>query len=109
MGLLTHEQLAAWRGSTAPETGTPAAAQWTLCLDAVESHWLNSDAFTVPDDWETDSAIVTALCMMANRLLKRPVSPEGVAGFADLGVVRISRFDPDIELLLSPHKKWNFA
>jgi len=33
----------------------------------------------------------------------------GVAGFGDLGAVRVSRFDADIENLISPFKRVRMA
>jgi hypothetical protein len=48
------------------------------------------------DDDETQEAIV----LLASRLYKRRNSPEGVAGWNDLGVIRIISTDPDIARLL---------
>lgn len=44
-----------------------------------------------------------AILLMASRLYKRRQSPEGIAGWDDLGVVRILSNDPDINNLLSAH------
>jgi hypothetical protein len=53
---------------------------------------------------------VTQACnLMAIRQFKRYDSPLGVAGFGDIGVVRVSRVDPDIESLLAPYRKVRFA
>jgi hypothetical protein len=51
------------------------------------------------DDDETQEAIL----LLASRLYKRKNSPEGVAGWGDLGVIRIISTDPDITRLLE-HK-----
>jgi len=51
------------------------------------------------DDDETQEAIV----LLASRLYKRRNSPEGVAGWGDLGVIRVVASDPDIHRLLE-HK-----
>ena len=51
------------------------------------------------DDDEMQEAIV----LLASRLYKRRQSPEGVAGWGDLGVIRILASDPDITRLLE-HK-----
>ena len=51
------------------------------------------------DDDETQEAIV----LLATRLYKRRNSPEGVAGWGDLGVVRVIANDPDVARLLE-HK-----
>lgn len=48
------------------------------------------------DDDETQEAIL----LLASRLYKRRLSPEGVAGWNDLGVVRVLASDPDIVRLL---------
>lgn len=47
--------------------------------------------------------------LMAIRQFKRYDSPLGVAGFGEIGVVRVSRVDPDVESLLAPYRKVRFA
>lgn len=54
-------------------------------------------------------AVKQATIMQASRLYKRYDSPLGVLGFGDLGVVRISRVDPDIGALLMPYRRIRFA
>lgn len=54
-------------------------------------------------------AIKQATIMSATRLYKRYDSPLGVLGFGDLGVVRISRLDPDIASLLAPYRRIRVA
>lgn len=56
----------------------------------MEGHW------PLPDVQE-------AVLLMASRLFKRRQSPEGVAGWDDLGVVRIVSRDPDVQALLETH------
>jgi hypothetical protein len=46
------------------------------------------------------ATIITSL-----RQYKRYDSPLGVAGFGDLGAVRVGRFDPDMQMLLSAFRK----
>lgn len=50
-----------------------------------------------------------ATVILAGRLYKRLDSVLGVAGFGDLGAIRVSRFDPDIEALIGPYKKMRYA
>jgi hypothetical protein len=57
----------------------------------------------------TPVAIKQATILLASRLFKRNDSPLGVAGFGDMGVMRVSRFDPDIEALISPYKRVRYA
>ena len=54
-------------------------------------------------------AIKQATVLLASRLFKRNDSPGGVMGFGDIGVVRVSKFDPDIERLINPYRKIRFA
>jgi hypothetical protein len=58
---------------------------------------------TVPTD------IKQATILLAMRQFKRYDSPLGVAGFGDLGVIRVGRIDPDIESLIMPYKKIRMA
>lgn len=55
------------------------------------------------------TAIKQATVLYASRIFKRNDSPLGVAGFGDIGVVRVSKIDPDIASLISPYKKVRFA
>jgi len=50
----------------------------------------------IPDD------VSQATLLTAARLFRRKGSPEGVAGFSDMGVVRVGRADPDVQALLAP-------
>lgn len=50
-----------------------------------------------------------AAVLLAARIFKRNDSPLGVAGFGDLGAIRVSRVDPDIDAMLAPYKKQRFA
>lgn len=55
------------------------------------------------------SDVRQACNLLAIRQFKRYDSPLGVAGFGDIGVVRVSRVDPDIESLLAPYRKLRFV
>jgi hypothetical protein len=53
-------------------------------------------------------AIKQATIIQASRIFKRLDSPLGVAGFGDMGAMRISRYlDPDVEQLVMPYRKMN--
>lgn len=58
---------------------------------------------TVPD------AVKQACIILAMRQFKRYDSPLGVAGFSDIGVMRVSRVDPDVAALLEPYLKVRVA
>jgi hypothetical protein len=51
------------------------------------------------------TAVKQATILLAMRQWKRYDSPLGVAGFSDLGAVRVGRVDPDVMSLLEPFKK----
>jgi hypothetical protein len=55
------------------------------------------------------TAIKYATILLSSRLFKRMDSPLGVAGIGDIGVIRVSRIDPDIDALISPFKKMRMA
>jgi hypothetical protein len=51
------------------------------------------------------TAIKQATIIQASRLFKRLDSPLGVAGFGDLGAIRVGRYlDPDVEQLAMPFR-----
>lgn len=80
--------------------------QMTRCCDAVESLaarrcypqylYVDPDADPRVPLEARDAALDLGLIMQAARLSRRAASPEGIAGSNDFGIVRISRFDPDI-------------
>jgi hypothetical protein len=50
-------------------------------------------------------AVKQATILQAARIFKRLDSPLGVAGFGDMGVVRVgSRLDPDVQHLIDPYR-----
>jgi hypothetical protein len=61
--------------------------------------------------WDsTPDAISQACVIQASRIFKRLDSPLGVAGFGDMGVVRVtSRLDGDVAQLVEPYRKVSFA
>lgn len=54
----------------------------------------------------TPIAIKQACIIQASRIYKRLDSPLGVAGFGDLGAIRVTRdLDPDVAQLVQPYKR----
>lgn len=56
---------------------------------------------SVPD------AIKQATILLSIRIFKRLDSPLAVAGFGDLGVIRVGRTDPDVAAMISPYMRGN--
>lgn len=55
------------------------------------------------------TAIKQATVILASRVFKRNDSPLGIAGYGELGAVRVSKLDPDVEAMIMPYKKMRFA
>ena len=59
--------------------------------------------------WATvPTAIRQACILLASRQFKRYDSPLGVAGFGDLGAIRVGRVDPDVENLIAPYRRMRY-
>jgi hypothetical protein len=54
---------------------------------------------SVPD------AIKQATILLSIRIFKRLDSPLAVAGFGDLGAVRVGRSDPDVMAMIAPYRR----
>lgn len=50
-----------------------------------------------------------ACVVLAQRLFKRFDSPLGLVGMGDLGAIRVSRIDSDVQALLAPYQKVSIA
>lgn len=60
--------------------------------------------------WSAVPMDVRIACILqAQRLFKRFDSPLGVIGMGDLGSIRVSRVDSDVQALLAPYVKVSFA
>jgi hypothetical protein len=55
------------------------------------------------------TAIKQATVILASRIFKRNDSPLGVAGFGDLGIIRVGKLDPDVEALIHSFRKPRLA
>lgn len=90
------------------ELASTALAGWTPNINAdVGLVDFPPDERAPEVDWPP--TIFQAVVMQSARLYKRRSSPEGVAGFGDLGIVRVTTFDPDIEAMLNPDLGWFFG
>lgn len=75
--------------------------------------WGGEGLVKVTGTWgfsEVPIAVKQACIIQASRIYKRLDSPLGIAGFGDLGVMRISRqLDPDVAQLVDAYKIVKFA
>lgn len=56
------------------------------------------------------SSITQASVLQTIRWFKRADAPFGVAGFGDVGAIRVGRqIDPDVEVLLQPYRRYRSA
>jgi hypothetical protein len=53
----------------------------------------------------TPIQVTQATLIQASRIFKRLDSPLGVAGFGDMGAIRVGKVDPDVAMLIRPFKK----
>jgi len=53
--------------------------------------------------------VTQATIIQASRIYKRLDSPLGVAGFGDMGAIRVGKVDPDVAMLIRPFKKYAAA
>lgn len=94
-----------WTALTDYVTYTPRA-RWPITALERLGGWRMYRKARITAKWgwpEIPSGVVTATNLRTLRLAGRRGSPEGVAGFADLGVVRISRSDPDFLSMLGKY------
>ena len=66
-------------------------------IDAVDA--LLSETHDLPDPVPADAKL--AVLMQCARLLRRRKTPEGIAVFGTDVAIRVSRFDPDINAMLT--------
>lgn len=94
-------------GRYAPYTAIRAVGDYTYTRSLEEATVQVQGVFGYGTAIPTD--VKQACNLLSIRQFKRYDSPLGVAGFGDIGVVRVSRVDPDIEALLAPYRKLRFA
>jgi len=79
--------------------GTANEAVLAACLEAAGAWVYDRVALSSVHRPEVAQAVL----LLASRLFKRRLSPEGVASWDDLGVIRVLSRDPDVERLLEQH------
>jgi len=93
-------------GGVATETfSVSPASEGQPITGILRSSWYGGD-ISITADWgwpQVPESIVEASLLLANRRYMRKNSPEGVSGWSQEGAVQVSRFDPDIEDLVTPY------
>lgn len=90
-------------GQPMPYTRIRAVDQYLFPISTTASVQV-SGAFGWPS---VPAAVKQAAIIQASRLFKRLDSPLGVAGFGDLGIMRVGRgLDTDVAQLVSPYVKY---
>jgi len=60
--------------------------------------------------WASVPSDIEQACIIASqRQYKRYDSPLGVAGIGDIGIIRVSRIDPDVASILAPYRRLRMA
>lgn len=89
-------------GIVSPITSIRAVGDYTYPVSGAEATVQIVGVF----GWGSVPVAITQACILQSaRYYKRSDSPMGVAGFDALGVVRLSRIDPDIATLIDPYCK----
>jgi hypothetical protein len=99
--MLTAPELKQFMGITTTDTNLDQVVDWAVAATNVFILERCSPYLNDSDPWDASVEYIAKL--QGARLVKRRASPEGVAGFGDLGMVRVSGLDPDIESMLTPH------
>lgn len=99
--MVTAATVALWGKFDLPEGDVLALLERVVAAVTghIIEHYLVADPMT--DDQEQ------AVIMQSVRMWRRRDTPEGVISFDELGAVRVSRLDVDVEMLLS--RKINFS
>jgi hypothetical protein len=95
-------------GLTVPYTRIRAVENYLFPVESEQNLVKVTGVFGWPS---VPIAITQACVVQSSRLFKRLDSPLGIAGFGDMGAMRVSRYlDPDVEQLVAPYRKLrNFA
>lgn len=99
-------------GAYSPFTDIKAIGDYLFPVWTVASSNSNEATVQVTGTWGWTSvpvAIKQATILLAMRQFKRYDSPLGVAGFGDLGAIRVGKLDPDVDALVMPYKKVSAA
>lgn len=105
-------QLEPLNGSVDGLTGYPATR--VRAVDDFLFNVLDNEATVrVTGVWgwsSTPTAIKQATVIQASRIFKRNDSPLGIAGFGDMGAIRVgTQLDPDVKQLIDAYRKVRFA
>ena len=99
-------------GISTPYTQVRAIGEYLFPIYEPRNVNANEASIQINGVWgwaSVPTAVKQACIILSMRQFKRYVSPTGVMGFGDLGVMRVGRVDPDVEKLLMPFRKMGFA
>lgn len=91
---------------TYPDNATAQLRAITGFTDPWSCRWSSNRRLRVTARWgwpQVPSEVEQATMLQASRLYRRKDSPEGVAGNAEWGLVRVPNLDPDVKALLAPY------
>lgn len=75
-----------------------------LCAGAL---WTPAGRVRITAQWgwpDVPDEVAQACLLLSTRLFRRKDSPQGFAGSAEWGVIRVASRDPDVEALIEPYK-----
>jgi hypothetical protein len=95
-------------GLTSPYTHARAVGNYLFPTWAVGSTAANEASVQIIGvfGWASIPVAIQQACViLAMRIFKRLDAPLGIAGFGDMGQMRVGRFDPDVEALVAPFRR----
>lgn len=115
--LATDAQLEPLNGISGGITGHPstrirAVGNYLFPKYQPENINYNQASVEVVGEWgwaAVPDQIAYATALYAMRLWKRQEAPFGIAGFGEIGVMRVSRLDPDVAQLVEKFRKLRMA
>lgn len=97
---------------TSPDNALPNGVPITSLLLPVGTWGYGTARVRVTARWgwpAVPDEVVQATLLQAGRLYRRKDSPEGVAGSAEWGMVRVPALDPDVRAMIEPYEMPGFA
>lgn len=106
--IIDGETLEAWMFTSGTLTVSKQILleQAASAADTIIRRWCTIPTAGTPAVEVIDDDLILAALIHAARLYRRSLTPDGIAVFGDLGVMRVNKFDSDVQALLEPFINW---
>ena len=108
---LTVSHLLSWISASTSSSvvlaATPDSTTISLIKDCLDAAVATVESYcNLPVTYPVE--VEQAILMVAARLWDRRKTSNGLA-MGEFGAVRVGSFDPDVDMLLAPYKRWSFG